>query len=168
MQWWIFEQILYQSLCSEINTKNSQTILRPEAKQREAFKNQPPSLVRTPKLANICHQFTRTGQHCTPDCARAAGLPPLTRAEGWAAGPSLTRKITWLHKACNLKRLWPLIMFWSTSFSPASVGGLMLIWDFFCLSALSQTLFYISEMLKKATTTRQEWAYFCCFHLFCV
>lgn len=74
--------------------------------------NQPLDLVRAPKLANICHQFTRKGLRWTPvnqGCSLwrrsgAAGLPSLTRAEAWAAGRSLTWKTTWLHEACNLKK----------------------------------------------------------------
>lgn len=51
--------------------------------------DRPLDLVRAPKLANICHQFTRKGlrwtavnQGCSPwRRSGAAGLPSLTRAE---------------------------------------------------------------------------------------
>lgn len=122
--------------------------------------DQPLDLVRAPKLANICHQFTRKGLTWTPvnqGCSLwrrsgAAGLPSLTRAAAWAAGRSPTWKTTWLHKACNLKRLWPLIMFWSTSFGP--VSGPLLIWDFFCLRVLTQKPFWIWEVDKETAATR--------------
>lgn len=88
---------------------------------------------------------TTINQSCSLPCLLR--LPPLTRAEGWAAGPSLTWKITWLQQACNFEWLRPLIISWSTSFTPASVAGPMLIWDLLCLKVSTRSLFHILEII---------------------
>ena len=75
--------------------------------------------------------------------------PPaaLTTNQGWRMSrrserfqTGLTWKITWLQQACNFQWLRPLIISWSTSFAPASVGGPMLIWDLLCLKVSTRSL----------------------------
>lgn len=139
--------------------------------------NQPLSL-RKPsfasKLTDICHQFTRTRLSRIPLLTRAAacrvssGCTAFTTNQGWRMSrrsepfqTGLTWKITWLQQACNFQWLWPLIISWSTSFIPASVAGLMLIWDLVCLKAtwsLSRVWcqFIFWRRVKESRTTRRK------------
>lgn len=141
-------------------------------------KNQPLCLWKPPfasKLTNICHQFTRIRLSRIPLLTRAAacrvssGCTAFTTNQGWRMSrrsepfqTGLTWKITWLQLACNFQWLWPLIISWSTSFIPASVGGPMLIWDLVCLKVSTWSLsrvwcrFILWRRVKAPRTTRRK------------
>lgn len=93
------------------------------------------------------------------------------RSEATPDLEDLTRKITWLQRACNLEWLWPLIISWSTSFIPASVCGPMLIWDLVCLKVSTCSLPRVWDRQKHISRKQsvKKWSFYGCrCEIFCI